>query len=65
MEDYESEYISRSFRLKEFSWFVPEKIWLGLESDLKRGRHFRGRTNKVWDLLDFWKRGKRTMNQNT
>lgn len=58
MEDYESENISRSFRLKEFSWFVPNKIWLGLESDLKCGRRFRGRTNKIWDLLDFVKEEK-------
>ena len=51
-EDYESENTSRSFSLQEFSWFVPGKIWLGLENNLRCGRHFRGRTNEIWVLLD-------------
>ena len=39
-EDYESENISRSFSLQKFSWFVPGKIWVGLENNLRCGRHF-------------------------
>ena len=51
-EDYESENISRSFSLQKFSWFVPGKIWVGLENNLRCGRHFRRRTHEIWDLLD-------------
>ena len=51
-EDYESENTSRSFSLQEFSWFVPGKIWLGLENNLRCGRCFRGRANEIWVLLD-------------
>lgn len=58
-EDYRSEKKCPGVcRWRECSWFVPHKLWLGLESDLKCGRQFKGRTNETGDLVDFAKEEK-------